>query len=91
MVHALGCYAPPGRGQPAATPPSRARRSRRRTQSIDCLRSLVNSIGLQRLLPKTVVPTKAGTHRPAFETTEGWVPAFPTDQVRGLKAHGTTI
>jgi hypothetical protein len=23
--------------------------------------------------------------------TERWVPAFPTDQVRGLKAHGTTM
>jgi hypothetical protein len=23
-----------------------------------------------------------------FDTTGPWVPAFPTDQVRGLKAHG---
>jgi hypothetical protein len=40
---------------------------------------------------KSVIPAKAGIHRAIARAAEGWVPACPTDQVRGLKAHGTTI
>ena len=36
------------------------------------------------------VPAKTGTHSSTARTAEKWVPALPTDQVRGLKAHGTT-
>jgi len=39
----------------------------------------------------SVVPAKAGTHLSEAHMADGWVPAFPTDQVRGLKAHGTTV
>src|SRR6266516_1714280 len=38
----------------------------------------------------TVIPAQAGTHLSVFETVARWVPAFPADQVRGLKAHGKT-
>src|SRR5205085_9960341 len=38
----------------------------------------------------TVMPAKAGIHGSGDGTADRWVPAFPTDQVRGLKAHGTT-
>ena len=38
-----------------------------------------------------VIPAKAGTHRAAARLAEMWIPAFPTDQLRGLKAHGMTI
>src|SRR5258706_7563276 len=37
-----------------------------------------------------VVPAKAGTHQAEAGAAEKWVLAFPTEQVRGLKAHGTT-
>src|SRR5438128_1734592 len=37
-----------------------------------------------------VTPAKAGAHPFAAAKADQWVPAFPTDQVRGLKAHGTT-
>jgi Zinc-binding dehydrogenase len=47
-------------------------------------------------------PAKAGVHRDAGQCIQGillkyprevekWVPAFPTDLVRGLKAHGTAM
>ena len=38
-----------------------------------------------------VIPAKAGTHSSTGELAAPWVPAFPTDQVRGLKAHGMTM
>ena len=31
---------------------------------------------------------KAGIHLSGDVAVEEWVPAFPTEQVRGLKAHG---
>jgi hypothetical protein len=34
-------------------------------------------------------PAKAGVHLSAAQAADAWVPAYPTDQVRGLKAHGT--
>jgi hypothetical protein len=37
-----------------------------------------------------VIPAQAGIHLSKARAAEEWVPAFPTDQVRGLKAHGTT-
>jgi hypothetical protein len=37
---------------------------------------------------KIGVPAKAGIHFSGALAADGWVPAFPTDQVRGLKAHG---
>ncbi len=40
---------------------------------------------------KLVIPAKAGIHYSAFVMADKWIPAFPTEQVRGLKAHGTTI
>src|SRR6266849_3093252 len=38
---------------------------------------------------ETAVPAQAGTHRSGAGTVDQWVPALPTDQIRGLKAHGT--
>jgi len=38
---------------------------------------------------ETAVPAEARTHRSGDRAAERWVPAFPTEQVRGLKAHGT--
>src|SRR5205085_2896262 len=35
-------------------------------------------------------PGESRTPLSAAHMADGWVPAFPTDQVRGLKAHGTT-
>ena len=37
-----------------------------------------------------VIPAKAGIHLSTVSGADKWVPAFPTDQVRGLKAHGMT-
>ena len=37
-----------------------------------------------------VTPAEAGAHRPTNSDAAEWVPACPTDQVRGLKAHGMT-
>src|SRR5712691_3808183 len=37
---------------------------------------------------KSAFPAKAGIHLSGDGAIEEWVPAFPTDQVRGLKAHG---
>ena len=37
-----------------------------------------------------VIPAQAGIHWAAARSVE-MEPDFPTDQVRGLKAHGTTI
>src|SRR5260221_2972639 len=51
--------------------------------------SLSPSYKWQRQFPKPAVPAKAGTHQSANDAVEPWIPAFPTDQVRGLKAHGT--
>ena len=39
----------------------------------------------------SAVPAKAGTHLAAASEADWWVPASPTDQVRGLKAHGTAV
>src|SRR5438876_10173836 len=36
-------------------------------------------------------PAKAGVHLSAAGAADRWVPAFPTDQVRGLKAHGKAV
>jgi len=36
-------------------------------------------------------PAKAGVHLSKARAMEKWIPAFPTDQVRGLKAHGMVI
>src|SRR5262249_23771152 len=33
-------------------------------------------------------PTKVGAHFSVVRAPARWVPAFPTDQVRGLEAHG---
>lgn len=38
-----------------------------------------------------VIPAKAGIHPSAVSEADRWVPAFATDQIRGLKAHGTTV
>src|SRR3954451_21802747 len=38
----------------------------------------------------SVVPAKAGTHRSRDGGADQWISAFPTDQARGLKAHGIT-
>jgi hypothetical protein len=38
-----------------------------------------------------VVPAKAGIHSSTVSGVDKWIPAFPTDQVRGLKAHGMTF
>jgi hypothetical protein len=38
-----------------------------------------------------VIPAEAGIHWSTCGVAETWIPAFPTDQVRGLKAHGMTI
>jgi hypothetical protein len=40
---------------------------------------------------KTVVPATAETRRSVSEEVDERLPAFPTDQVRGLKAHGITV
>ncbi len=40
---------------------------------------------------KTASPAKAGAHLSSARQADQWVPAFPTDQVRGLKAHGKAI
>jgi signal transduction histidine kinase len=44
---------------------------------------------MQSLATDPAIPTKAGTHPQADAAAEKWVPAFPTEQVRGLKADGT--
>src|SRR5437667_7063995 len=36
-------------------------------------------------------PAKAGVHLSPAGAADRWVPAFPTDQVRGLKAHGKAV
>src|SRR6266849_820277 len=38
---------------------------------------------------ETAAPAQARTHRSDDAAVGKWVPAFPTDQIRGLKAHGT--
>jgi hypothetical protein len=59
------------------------------------------------ILRKNVIPAKAGidlsvhslppdwhdsrSHPAALRSASSSVPVFPTDQVRGLKAHGTAI
>jgi transposase InsO family protein len=35
--------------------------------------------------------TKAGAHPSSARQADRWIPAFPTDQVRGLKAHGKAL
>jgi NADH-quinone oxidoreductase subunit M len=40
--------------------------------------------------PDNVIPAKAAIHLSTVRSADQWVPAFATEQVRGLKAHGTT-
>jgi hypothetical protein len=37
------------------------------------------------------IPANAGIHSASCSKAAKWVPAFPTDQVRGLKAYGIAI
>jgi sulfide dehydrogenase cytochrome subunit len=40
---------------------------------------------------ESVIPAKAGIDPSADGAGEQWIPAFPTEQVRELKAHGMTV
>jgi len=57
--------------------------------------ALVGNAGRELVILADGAFVRAGPPRPCH-TGEGrypvlsWVPAFPTEQVRGLKAHGTT-
>jgi hypothetical protein len=49
-----------------------------------------NEVGCSRRQPTFTLPRrKPGSNLPAARAAAIWVPAFPTDKVRGLKAHGT--
>lgn len=40
------------------------------------------------LIMKSITPAKAGAYALAAREVDRWIPACPTDPVRGLKAHG---
>ena len=40
------------------------------------------------LMMKSTTPAEAGVHASAAREVDRWIPACPTDPVRGLKAHG---